>query len=409
MYSIPPYGENYLSPAPPLFETPFITAADGTNNGQPFPHTPAPLDASPSNPGTSVDWSRLLPVNGDPYYYHDNDVPYTRNYMFSIDRQLGAGLVMTLSYVGSQGRNILVVQPTNPGDPALCLSVSQESQVAPGSATCGPFSENGVFTRADGTVINGTRPFAPDFGSITAQRTIGRSLYNAFEADLRYTRRARRISVRLHARASRWTRRRSSASRSIRSIPNATWAPSAFDVRHNFIASYNYDLPFERLFHAENGWTKGWAISGITRLSSGFPVTLYNDTDSSLLGTFGNGVNNHLLDTPNYTPGCDLKINHDPGEGRRVQHGVLLDSGARPAGQRAATILLRTGHHQHRPHAAEERLARESAGRAVPSRDVQRVQHGAVLWRRLGGRQRQQLDVRPDRASGAAAARAARG
>ena len=186
MYSIPPYGENYLSPAPPLFETPFITAADGTNNGQPFPHTPAPLDASPSNPGTSVDWSRLLPINGDPYYYHDNDVPFTRNYMFSIDRQLGAGLVMTLSYVGSQGRNILVVQPTNPGDPALCLSVSQESQVAPGSATCGPFSENGVFTRADGTVINGTRPFAPNFGSITAQRTIGRSLYNAFEADLRY-------------------------------------------------------------------------------------------------------------------------------------------------------------------------------------------------------------------------------
>ena len=88
MYSIPPYGENYLSPAPPLFETPFITAADGTNNGQPFPHTPAPLDASPSKPGTSVDWSRLLPINGDPYYYHDNDVPFTRNYMFSIDRQL---------------------------------------------------------------------------------------------------------------------------------------------------------------------------------------------------------------------------------------------------------------------------------------------------------------------------------
>jgi hypothetical protein len=44
-------------------------------------------------------------------------------------------------------------------------------------------------------------------------------------------------------------------------------------------------------------------------------VTLYNDTDSSLLGTFGNGVNNHLLDTPDYIPGCDLKINHDPAKG----------------------------------------------------------------------------------------------
>ncbi len=43
MYGVPPYGYNYLSPAPPLFETPFITAADGTNNGQRFPQQFPPL------------------------------------------------------------------------------------------------------------------------------------------------------------------------------------------------------------------------------------------------------------------------------------------------------------------------------------------------------------------------------
>jgi hypothetical protein len=314
MYSIPPYGENYLSPAPPLFATPFITAADGTNNGQPFPHTPAPLDASPGNPGTSVDWSRLLPINGDPYYYYNNDVPYTRNYMFSIDRQLAAGLVMTLSYVGSQGRNILVVQPANPGNPALCLSVSRESQVAPGSATCGPFAENGVFTRADGTVINGTRPYAPNFGSITAQRTIGRSLYNAFEADLRYN--GPHGGFLLGYTLAKSMDTSSFIGEQINPVdPDATWAPSAFDVRHNVIASYNHHVPLDRLFRHRNALTLGWTVSGITRFSSGFPVTLYNDTDSSLLGTFGNGVNNHLLDTPDYTPGCDLQINRDPSKG----------------------------------------------------------------------------------------------
>jgi hypothetical protein len=314
MYSIPPYGENYLSPAPPLFETPFITAADGTNNGQPFPHTPAPHDASPSNPGLSVDWSRLLPINGDPYYFHDNGVPHTRNYMVSVDRQLRPGLVASLSYVGSQGREILVVQATNPGNPTLCLSVSDESQVAPGSATCGPFSENGVFTRADGTVINGTRPFAPDFGSITAQRTIGHSLYNAFESDLRYT--GQHGGFLLGYTLAKSMDTSSFIGEQINPFnPDATWAPSAFDVRHNFIASYTYELPFDRLFDHRSGWTTGWSISGITRVASGFPVTLYNDTDSSLLGTFGNGVNNHGLDTPDYTPGCDLKINHDPAKG----------------------------------------------------------------------------------------------
>lgn len=313
MYSIPPYGENYLSPAPPLFETPFITAADGTNNGQPFPHTPAPLDASPAKPG-NVDWSRLLPINGDPYYYSRNDVPYTRNYMVSVDRQLAARLVLSLSYVGSQGRHLLVVQPTNPGDPALCLSVSEERQVAPGSATCGPFSENGVFVRADGTVINGTRPFAPDFGSITAQKTIGHSLYNGFEADLRYE--GPHGSFLLGYTLAKSMDTSSFIGEQINPFdPDATWAPSAFDLRHNVIASYTYDLPLDRLVRQRNAWTTGWAVSGITRMASGFPVTLYNDTDSSLLGTFGNGVNNHLLDTPAYTPGCDLKINHDPRRG----------------------------------------------------------------------------------------------
>lgn len=313
MYSIPPYGENYLSPAPPLFETPFITAADGTNNGQPFPHTPAPLDASPSKPG-NVDWSRLLPINGDPYYYADNDVPYTRNYMLSVDRQLGKGLVTTFSYVGSQGRNILVVQPTNPGNPALCLSVSDESQVAPGTATCGPFAENGVFTRADGTVINGTRPYAPNFGSITAQRTIGRSRYNAFESDLRYS--GTRTGFLLAYTLGKSMDTSSFIGEQINPFnPDATWAPSSFDLRHSFTASYHVDLPLEHLLNKSNAWTTGWTISGITRISSGLPVTLYNDTDSSLLGTFGNGVNNHLLDTPDYTPGCDLHLNHDPTKG----------------------------------------------------------------------------------------------
>jgi hypothetical protein len=313
MYSIPPYGYNYLSPAPPLFDQPFITAADGTNNGQPFPHKPAPLNASASNPGI-VDWSQLVPVNGDPYYFHDNQVPYTDDYMLSVDRQLATRLVMTLSYVGNQGHNILVVQPTNPGNPALCLTVSEPSQVAPGSATCGPFTENGVFVTKSGQVINGTRPFAPEFGSITAQRTIGRSRYNALELNLRYN--GSQGAFLLGYTYSKSMDTSSNLGEQVNPFnPDLTWAPSAFDMRHNFIASYNYDLPVDRLLGHRNPLTAGWSVSGVTRVSSGFPVTLYNETDSSLLGTFGNGVNNHLLDTPNYTPGCNLNINHDPAAG----------------------------------------------------------------------------------------------
>jgi hypothetical protein len=44
-------------------------------------------------------------------------------------------------------------------------------------------------------------------------------------------------------------------------------------------------------------------------------VTLYDNSDNSLLGTLGNGVNNYLLDTPQYLPGS-LKINTNGRNGK---------------------------------------------------------------------------------------------
>ncbi len=88
-------------------------------------------------------------------------------------------------------------------------------------------------------------------------------------------------------------------------------AISAFDLRHNFVASYRYVLPFERLTGAQNRLTTGWSISGITRFSTGLPVTLYNNTDSSLLGSMPNGINNNGVDTPHFTPG-NLELNRNP-------------------------------------------------------------------------------------------------
>jgi hypothetical protein len=94
-----------------------------------------------------------------------------------------------------------------------------------------------------------------------------------------------------------------------------SWAVSAWDVRHNFVTSYNAEIPLARLFRHSNAFTHGWTVSGTTRFATGFPVTLYNTADTSLLGTFGNGVNNDVLDTPDYRPGCNLGLNHDPRKG----------------------------------------------------------------------------------------------
>src|SRR5207245_1374484 len=60
----PPYGLSYTSPAPPLFATPFVNAADGQVHVQPFPLKFPPLNASVSNPNSNIDFSPFLPQAG---------------------------------------------------------------------------------------------------------------------------------------------------------------------------------------------------------------------------------------------------------------------------------------------------------------------------------------------------------
>jgi hypothetical protein len=93
-------------------------------------------------------------------------------------------------------------------------------------------------------------------------------------------------------------------------------------MTHNFVATYNYALPFDRFF-GRSRLTGGWTLSGTTRLSSGLPVTLFDDSDNSLLGTLGNGINNQLLDTPHMSSG-PLRINTNPRNGAAAFNTALF-------------------------------------------------------------------------------------
>jgi hypothetical protein len=105
--------------------------------------------------------------------------------------------------------------------------------------------------------------------------------------------------------------------------PNLSKELSSFDMRHNFVISYNYELPFDALLRSHSRWVTGWSLSGVTHFSTGLPVTLYNTADTSLLGTMSNGINNLPVDEPNYTPG-PLHINHNPGNGQPYFNTSLL-------------------------------------------------------------------------------------
>jgi hypothetical protein len=310
-----PYGSTYISPAPPLFSNPFITASTGVDNGQRFPLRFPPLNASASNPNSNVNWAPFLPISGLPGYYPGSVSPYTEQYTFSLQRQFGRNTVLTASYVGSQSHHLLTLLQANPGDPALCLSLSHEIQVSPGTPTCGPFGESNVYTSASGQVIHGTRPvLGQNFGSVDWLTTMGKANYNALQVSVRHT--SRRLELQAGYTYGKSLDISSSISEQLNPYNyRATYAPSAFDLKHNLVLSYRYEIPFEALLGARNLLTEGWVFSGISRFSTGFPVTLSNASDNSLMGTQPDGVNGYGVDLPDVKPG-PLQLNPDPRNAR---------------------------------------------------------------------------------------------
>ncbi len=305
-----PYGTTYTSPAPPLFATPFITAADGANNGQPFPYTFAPLNSSRKNPDPNINWPTYEPISGIPGYDIHNSTPYTEEWMVSIERQAGPNTVFSASYVGTSSHRQRVLIEPNPGNPALCLSLSQPSQVQAGTLTCGAGGEDTVYYPIGGGQVNGTRgPLGSNFGSNALQSTIGNANYNALELSARHT--SGRLEFVAAYTYGKSLDQSSNIGEEVNPFnPALSYALSSFDVKQNFVLSYDYQLPFDRLF-SPNRLSQGWSLSGITRFASGFPITMINNGDNSLIGTNPNGINNSSIDEPDYTGG-PLHLNHNP-------------------------------------------------------------------------------------------------
>jgi hypothetical protein len=305
-----PYGTTYTSPAEPLFATPFVSAADGHNYGQPFPYSLAPLDASRAHPDASVNWSAYEPISGIPGYDIHNRVPYTEEWMLSIERQAGPNTVLSASYIGTASHKQRVLIEPNAGNPALCLSLSQASEVQPGTLTCGAGGEDTTYYPIGGGQVNGTRgPLGSNFGSNALQSTIGHASYNALELSARHT--SGRLEFSAAYTYSKSLDQSSNIGEEVNPFnPALSYALSSFDVKHNFVLSYDYQLPLDRLTHP-NRLNRGWSVSGITRFASGFPVTMTNNGDNSLIGTNPNGVNNSSIDEPDYSGG-PLKLNRNP-------------------------------------------------------------------------------------------------
>jgi hypothetical protein len=322
-----PYGTTYTSPAPPLFPTPFVSASNGDDLGQVFPVTLATRGSSAKHPDNHIDWSQFEPITGLPNYRTTNRIPYTEEYMLSLERGFGAHTVVSVNYVGTQGHRLLVLEEANPGDPSLCLFLSNPANLAPGQTPCGPFGEDSTYVTSTGKIYNGTRgPLGSNFGSNANQATIGNSDYNGLQVIVRHT--TAHTQILAGYTYSKSQDQSSNVGEEVNPFdPSLSKALSAFDVKHNFVASYSYDLPLERLFRTSNRWTQGWQVSGITHYSTGLPVTLVNFGDNSLIGSEPNGINNFGVDEPDFTRG-PLELDGDPRNEKAYFNTSLFNENA---------------------------------------------------------------------------------
>ncbi len=307
-----PFG-NYTGQNQPSFAAPFIQRASGSQVSNPFPVAPPPKNFSISNPATGYPYDNLVDfytafgtIGSSPAFDTHNRLPYAETYELSVQRQFTSSDLLTVSYVGTQGHRLLSSISANPGIPSLCLQLQ--------SVGCGPGGENNVYTLPDGTQVAGTRgPFSTyyrnnpvfingtaivPFGNDSYFSTIGNSSYHSLQVNWRHT--ARSLQVLLGYTFSKAIDDSSGYGEQINPYnPRLSRGLAAFDSTNNFVVSYNYRLPLDKL-DAWKPLTHGWEISGITTFSTGLPITIVETDDRALTGTGFGGPIVLPVDTPNY-------------------------------------------------------------------------------------------------------------
>jgi hypothetical protein len=318
-----PFGLYWVSPNPVMFDQPFLTRADGSSQVQRFPFT-FPRPGDPAN--KTLDYSRYLPISFSPGYDIHNRLPYAEHYNLSFQRELSKATVLTLAYVGTQGHRLIAQYDANPGNQALCLQLSNPNNVFPGSPTCGPNGEQQTYTLPTGNwdstlgclsgCVFGTRDkLGPNFSQNNSfTSNIANSNYNAGEITVEH--KASDLTLLAAYTYSKGIDNSSGFGQWVNFADfRRTRSLSSYDVTHNFVVSYVWALPFNRLFHgALKGLTQGWTFNGITRFSGGFPVPLSEGDDQSLTGSSNTDVPDLVgkvvrLNPRNANPNCPTSDN----------------------------------------------------------------------------------------------------
>ena len=259
----------------PSFATPYVDIGTGNAITNPFPF-------APPQKGSAFDFTKLPPFS-IVVIDRNLSVPYTMNYNLTIERELPGSIILSVGYVGLQGRKLTNTIELNPAGSEAGNPICAADQ------NCSPFN---IFVTHPETFrypqtyvpFGGTTPQL-QFGSVGQYATFINSNYNALQvtADKKLThgltfRATYAYSHSLDG-ASSFEDLGFSGVRGLDPFnPRANYGDSAFDARQRFVISYSYDLPSVRKFRAfraiPSRVVDGWRINGINTFQTGIPVTV---------------------------------------------------------------------------------------------------------------------------------------
>jgi hypothetical protein len=339
-----PFGLYWATPVPVMFDEPFRQRLTGASIGQRFPFT-APIPGDPNNKNLPFDV--YLPFTFYPGYNIHNVLPYAEHFNLSFQREVAKSTVLTVAYVGTEGHHLITQNEANAGNPTLCQQLNAQGAVdVTSGGTCTFNTQNDVFqlpsapgscnpTTPSPTPLPGCvygfrqapyAPFGPNYcpqsstltcygSNNTNTLTVANSIYNSAQVSLQRT--ASDFSF-LIAYTFGKALDDSSAFGDLMNFvnPKLSRGLSTSDIAQNFVASYIWALPFDRLFaHGPKRLTQGWQIQGITRLSTGFPIQLnQSNGDFTLWGSSSTDMPNRvgplkILNPRNANPDCPTDNN----------------------------------------------------------------------------------------------------
>jgi hypothetical protein len=232
----------------------------------------------------------LIPAVAPGWDYNNNTTPYMVQYNFNIQRQLFAGTILTVGYVGARGVHLFVGTEQNPVVPTIVDGVYHFSTLVNGNIVSNP-REN------------------PHFSYLADDVPGGYSRYNALQVSLNHQL-SRNVQVQV---AYAYSGCMDNGGSTLGALANNSsslsqnpfdrrldYGPCPQDIRQTLRVNGVYLLPFHG-----NRLVEGWQLSGIVTSTTGLPYNISTGFDS--IG-YNEGLQPGTIPRPNYIAGCKLQV-----------------------------------------------------------------------------------------------------